>query len=167
GNGVNILSGSGDIRLQGTALGSGPGLQFTATNARGFNNVMTGGSGDLTVTARSASGAALSFDNGTNTLQVVDGTLRLDLDTPSGNYLNQGNGTSSILATGSGAVLISRGGLIHNSLLDTTSEPTRQYHQSQMVGDTWRQPLTGDYHLTPLGSAADQVNIDVAQGTAP
>jgi len=97
----------------------------------------------------------LSFDNGTNTLQVVDGTLRLDLDTPSGNYLNQGNGTASITATGNGAVLTSRGGLIHNNLLETRTEPTRQYHQSQMVGGAWSQPLTA------RSRDADEVQIDV------
>lgn len=155
GNGVNILSGSGDIRMQGIALGVGPGLSFNATNARGFNNVMTGGSGNLTVTARSAGGSALSFDNGTNTLQVVDGTLRLDLEAPAGNYISQSNGTSSITATGNGAVLINRGGLIHNGLLEATSEPTRQYHQGQMVGGTWSQVLKP--------TATDEVSIDVVQ----
>jgi hypothetical protein len=162
---VKILTASGDINLQGTALGSGAGVAIGATNARGFNTLSSGG--NLSLTARSTSGPALSFDNGTNTLQVSDGILRLDLDTPSGNYLSQNNGTPSISATGQGAVLIDRGGVIHNGLLDTTSEPTRQYHQSQMVGDAWRRPLTGDYHLTPLGSAADAVSIEVAQGVAP
>ncbi|MGY2684832.1 beta strand repeat-containing protein [Pseudomonas tolaasii] len=164
GNGVKIVSGSGDINLKGTALGSGAGVAIGATNARGFNTLQSGG--NLNLTGRSTSGAALSFDSGTNTLQVADGILRLDLDAPSGNYLSQNNDSTAITATGNGAVLIDRGGVIHNGLLPITSEPTRQYHQSQMVSDTWRKPLTGDYHLTPLGSVADAVSIDVAQGAS-
>ncbi|NWC55429.1 filamentous hemagglutinin, partial [Pseudomonas tolaasii] len=122
GNGVKIVSGSGDINLKGTALGSGAGVAIGATNARGFNTLQSGG--NLNLTGRSTSGAALSFDSGTNTLQVADGILRLDLDTPSGNYLSQNNDSTAITATGNGAVLIDRGGVIHNGLLPITSEPT-------------------------------------------
>ncbi|NWC55426.1 filamentous hemagglutinin, partial [Pseudomonas tolaasii] len=66
GNGVKIL--------KGTALGSGAGVAIGATNARGFNTLQSGG--NLNLTGRSTSGAALSFDSGTNTLQVADGILR-------------------------------------------------------------------------------------------
>lgn len=164
-NGVKIVSASGDISLRGNAQGAGPGISIGATSARGFTSVTTGG--DLTLTGRSVGGPALSFDNGTNTLQVSDGILRLDLDTPTGEYLTHDSDATTLGATGTGAVLINRGGVINSGLLDSSSEPTRQYHQSQMVRGAWRQPLSRDYHLTPQGSPADQVNIDVAQGAAP
>ncbi|NWE41173.1 filamentous hemagglutinin N-terminal domain-containing protein [Pseudomonas yamanorum] len=162
GNGVNILSGSGDISLQGTAQGSGAGIAFSATNAKGYNNVMTGAGGNITLNG-SGGGAALSFDHGNNLLQVADGLLRLDLDTPSANYITHTDDVTTLTASGNGAVLISRGGLIHNGLLETASEPTRQYQQAQAVGGAWSQPLAPDYHLTAMGSAADEVNIDVVQ----
>jgi filamentous hemagglutinin family protein len=163
GNGVKIVSSSGDIRLQGTAQGSGDGLAFSASNASGYNSIVTGADGNLTLTGRSTNGAALSFDDGNNTLQVNNGTLLLDLDTPTGNYLTHTDDTTTLTAGGGGAVVISRGGLINNGLLETSTEPTRQYMQRQMVGGAWSQPLSPDYHLTAMGSPADQVNIDVAQ----
>ncbi|KAF1011455.1 MAG: Heme/hemopexin-binding protein [Pseudomonas fluorescens] len=161
GNGVNIVAGSGDIRVNGSADGAAAGVAFSATNAKGFNTLVSGR--DLTLSARSAGGDALSFDHGNNLLQVSDGTLRLNLDTPTGNYITHTDDVTTFTSTGGGAVLIDRGGLIHNGVLETTTEATRGYQQRQAVRDTWRMPLAPDYHLTAPGSPADRVNIEVAQ----
>lgn len=162
-NGVRILSSRGDIRLVGTAQGSGDGIAFSASNASGYNSVATGGDGNLSLIGRSAGGAALSFDDGNNSLQVGDGVLLVDVDTPTGHYITHTDDTTSLSASGSGAVVISRGGLINGSLLDAATAPTTQYLQMQMARGVWSQPLTPDYRLTAMGSVADQVNIDIAQ----
>nr|WP_256735643.1 filamentous hemagglutinin N-terminal domain-containing protein [Pseudomonas sp. dw_612] len=162
-NGVQILSRSGDIHLTGTTQGSGDGIAFSAVNASGYNRVATGGDGNLTLTGRSAGGAALSFDDGNNSLQVADGLLLVDVDSPSGRYITHTDDATSLTASGAGVVVISRGGLINSSLLDPASAPTTQYLQLQMARSAWSQPLAPDYHLTALGSVADQVSIDVAQ----
>ncbi|MHC8286057.1 beta strand repeat-containing protein [Pseudomonas sp. XS1P51] len=162
-NGVKILSGSGDIRLSGTAQGSGDGIAFSASSANGYNSVATGADGNLSLIGRSASGAALSFDDGNNNLQVADGLLLVDVDTPTGNYITHTDDTTNLSASGSGAVVISRGGLVNSSLFDVATAPTTQYMQMQMAQGVWSQPLNPDYHLTAMGSVADQVNIDVAQ----
>ncbi|EJM88570.1 beta strand repeat-containing protein [Pseudomonas sp. GM60] len=162
-NGVKILSSTGDIRLSGTAQGSGDGIAFSASSANGYNSVVTGGDGNLSLIGRSAGGAALSFDDGNNSLQVADGLLMVDVDTPTGRYITHTDDSTSLSANGSGAVVISRGGLINSSLLDAATAPTTQYLQMQMARSVWSQPLTPDYHLTAMGSVADQVNIEVAQ----
>lgn len=162
-NGVKILSSSGDIRLVGTAQGSGDGIAFSASSANGYNSVTTGGDGNLSLIGTSAGGAALSFDDGNNTLQVADGLLLVDVDSPSGNYITHTDDITSLTASGSGAVVISRGGLVNNSLFDVALAPTTQYLHMQMARSAWSQPLNPDYHLTAMGSVADQVNIEVAQ----
>ena len=162
-NGVKILSSTGDIRLSGTAQGSGDGIAFSASSANGYNSVVTGGDGNLSLIGRSAGGAALSFDDGNNSLQVADGLLMVDVDTPTGRYITHTDDSTSLSANGSGAVVISRGGLINSSLLDAATAPTTQYLQMQMARSVWSQPLTPDYHLTAMGSVADQVSIEVAQ----
>jgi filamentous hemagglutinin family protein len=162
-NGVQILSSSGDIRLTGTAQGSGDGIAFSAANASGYNRVATGADGNLTLTGRSVSGAALSFGDGNNSLRVANGLLLVDVDTPTGNYITHTDDTTSLAASGSGAVVISRGGLINSSLLDAATASITGYLQMQMARSNWSQPLAPDYHLTALGSVADQVSIDVAQ----
>lgn len=162
GNGIRIVSDSGDIRLVGTAQGSGDGIAFSASNANGYNRVTTGGDGNLTLIGRSAGGAALSFDDGNNSLQVVDGLLLVDVDTPTGQFITHTDDTTSLSASGDGAVVISRGGLINSSLFDSAIAPTTQYLHMQMANSAWSQPLTPDYHLTAMGSVADQVDIKVA-----
>jgi filamentous hemagglutinin family protein len=162
-NGVQIRSASGDIRLIGTAQGSGDGIAFSASNANGYNSLVTGGDGNLSLIGRSVGGAALSFDDGNNTLQVADGVLLVDVDTPTGNFITHTDDSTQLSATGNGAVVIARGGLINSSLLDAATAPTTQYLQMQMARSAWSQPLAPDYHLTAMGSVADQVNIDVAQ----
>jgi hypothetical protein len=125
--------------------------------------VATGADGNLTLTGRSVSGAALSFGDGNNSLRVANGLLLVDVDTPTGNYITHTDDTTSLAASGSGAVVISRGGLINSSLLDAATASITGYLQMQMARSNWSQPLAPDYHLTALGSVADQVSIDVAQ----
>ncbi|RZO02764.1 filamentous hemagglutinin N-terminal domain-containing protein [Pseudomonas moorei] len=163
GKGVQIRSNSGDIHLSGTAQGSGDGIAFSASNANGYNRVTTGGNGNLTLTARSANGAALSFDDGNNTLQVADGLLLVDVDSLTGKYITHTDDSTSLSATGNGAVVISLGGQINSSLLDVATASTTQYLQMQMANSAWSQPLSPDYHLTAMGSIADQVNIEVTR----
>ncbi|WP_447588590.1 beta strand repeat-containing protein [Aquipseudomonas campi] len=161
-NTINLVSNSGDIQLNGSASGAASGITFNGTSS-GANTVSTGGSGNLTLTGYSQSGTALNFVSGNNSLQVADGTLLIEADSPSGTYISHGSDTTRIGSTGSGAVMYRLGGLVNSSLLDASTEPTRSHQQRDMVGSNWSRTLSPDYHLTPLAKRIDQVNLEVAQ----
>ena len=71
--------------------------------------------------------------------------------------------STSIGASGSGAVLYRFGGLINASILGSDGEATRGHLQQQATGSTWSQVLYPDYRQTPLAPRIDLIDLDLSQ----
>lgn len=161
-NGISLSSSSGDISVTGTGGGAASGITFNGSS-NGANSLVAGGSGNLTLTASSDAASALNFDSGNNNLQVRDGTLLIEADSPTGNYISHGSDTTSISASGSGAVVYRLGGLVNSSVLGASTEPTRGHLQRELAGGAWSRVLRPDYRLTLLDERVDEVSLEVAQ----
>lgn len=161
-NSISLSSASGDISVTGKGGGAANGITFNGSGS-GTNSLVAGGSGNLTVTAYSDAASALNFVSGTNSLQVSDGTLLIDADSPTGNYISHGSDTTRVVASGSGAVVYRLGGLVNSSMLGAGTEPTRGHLQREFAGNGWSRVLRPDYRLTLLDDQVDEISLDVAQ----
>lgn len=165
-NGVSLLSASGDIQVSGTGQRGASGITFNGSS-NGANNLIAGGNGNLTLTARSNGGTALDFVSGNNRLSVHDGILLFDLEAPGGTYISHASDNTQIGASGSGVVVYRLGGLVNDSILERASAATRGYLQRHISHGNWSRVLSPDYRQTPLATRIDRVELDVAQWQAP
>lgn len=161
-NSISLTSASGDITIGGSGDNGASGITFNGTSS-GSNTVLTGADGNLTLTASSRGGTALNFVSGNNRLGVHDGILLIDAQAPGGTYIAHDSDSTSIGASGSGAVLYRFGGLINASILGSDGEATRGHLQQQATGSTWSQVLYPDYRQTPLAPRIDLIDLDLSQ----
>ncbi|HEY4071793.1 MAG TPA: filamentous hemagglutinin N-terminal domain-containing protein [Herbaspirillum sp.] len=164
GNGVNILSASGDIAIEGATAGSGEAVSIIGSDTGATNTIATGGSGNMNISAIGSGSYGLRFAGGTNNLTVVDGTLLITARAGPGNgtAFGQSADITTIAATGAGSVIKNFGGQLSNVLTDPGSASTTASVQSAMTDSDWMAPIAGSGPLSPFNDGANKVSVSVS-----
>ncbi len=161
-NGVSLLSGSGNLRLNGRTDGSNSGIAIVGNSNSAYTLMQTGGSGQLSLDGYSAGGYALSFDGGNNSLLAADGGVLVSTESPVGRFISHTTDVTTFAASGSGAVVFRQGGTISNRLTDPTTASASDAMQRTMNDGFWARPLQDNSRLTPLDGLRDRPGIDLA-----
>ncbi|WP_083439111.1 beta strand repeat-containing protein [Herbaspirillum autotrophicum] len=167
GNGVKILSGSGDIEIVATTAGSGEAIAIIGSSTGAYNTISTGGSGNLKLTADSRGSYGVRFNGGTNNLLVVDGVLFITATAPNGTVFAQAADATTIAATGNGMVIKNFGSLISNLLTNPATASVTASLQSNQTDGSWIMPVTSGNEFSPVDERAGKFSIDMSLAAAP